>query len=89
MEKITISDVAQLAGVSISTASKTLNGTGSISTETIERVFDAAKTLGYTPNRAAQMLAAKNKTIGVLLPTEPRAVYGMFEEGLREALGGV
>lgn len=86
MPKVTISQVAAIAGVSIATASKALNGTDSISAETVRRVTKAAEQLGYRPNRAAQLLAGKNKHIGILLPTSPEPVYSMFEKGLQEAL---
>lgn len=86
MQKTTIAQVAAEAGVSIATASKALNGTDSISSETIRRVTAAAEKLGYRPNRAAQLLAGKNKHIGILLPFFPEPVYSMFERGLREAL---
>ncbi len=82
-----ISDVAQRAGVSVSTASKALRGTGSISRDTVERVLSAAEALQYRPNRAAQLLAGKNKTVGLLLPTDPPEIYRLFEEGARRALG--
>lgn len=86
MPKTTISQVAAAAGVSIATASKALNGTDSISAETVQRVTLAAEKLGYRPNRAAQLLAGKNKHIGILLPSSPEPIYSMFENGLRSAL---
>ncbi len=54
----TLSDVAAVAGVSPSTASRVLNGkgTGFISEATAERVRQAADELGYRPSAAARSL---------------------------------
>ena len=86
MEKITISDVAREAGVAISTASKALNGRGAIGADTIKRVESAAKRLGYKPNRAAQLLAGKNKNIGIVMPLNPPEVLLPLRDGLTETL---
>ncbi|MBQ9886334.1 MAG: LacI family DNA-binding transcriptional regulator [Lachnospiraceae bacterium] len=50
MNKVTIKDVAKEAGVSISTVSNALNGTGSLSEETKQMVLDVANRLNYIPN---------------------------------------
>ncbi|NLF98896.1 MAG: LacI family transcriptional regulator, partial [Lentisphaerae bacterium] len=42
-----LQDVADLAGVSIGTASQALNGKASVAPETRELVIQAAKQLGY------------------------------------------
>ena len=47
----TISEVALLAGVSVGTASKALNGRGSLRPETRQRVQQAAEQLGFRPTR--------------------------------------
>jgi len=63
----TISDVAQLAGVSIGTASKALNGRGSLRTETRHRVRSAAEQLGFQPNKAAMTLTSgRTYTVGMI-----------------------
>ncbi len=86
MSKVKISEVAAEAGVAISTASKALNGTGAISPDTVKRIEEAAGRLGYKPNRAAQFLAGKNKSIGIILPDEPCEVMDPMVDGLIEAL---
>jgi len=53
-----LEDVARLAGVSLSTASRVLNGsTRQVSAEMSRRVLEAARKLGYTPNVHAQAVA--------------------------------
>jgi LacI family transcriptional regulator len=60
-------DVALKAGVSFQTAGKVLNGKGSVSAETKERIFDAAETLGYVPNALARSLVTRSTcTIGIV-----------------------
>ncbi|MDR0345387.1 MAG: LacI family DNA-binding transcriptional regulator, partial [Nocardiopsaceae bacterium] len=52
--RVTIREVAALAGVSIGTASKALNGQGRLRPETRERVTAAARELGFAPNVLAR-----------------------------------
>jgi len=54
---ITIKDVAKLAEVNISTVSKVFNNYGGISDATKERIFKAAKELGYIPSKSAAELS--------------------------------
>ena len=66
--RATISDVAQQAGVSISTVSRVLNNTVPVDEETARRVRETVATLKYTPHSAARMLASRRtNTIGLLL----------------------
>lgn len=55
----TMKDVARIAGVSISTVSKVINKSHTISDATIERVNKAIESLNYTPNERARSLARK------------------------------
>ncbi len=52
-----IKEVAERAGVSITTVSHALNGKGRISAETRRRVYEIAEALGYRPNATARNLA--------------------------------
>lgn len=52
----TIKDIAKLAGVSISTASRALNDNPRISEATRTKVKQIAAELGYSPNYNAQTL---------------------------------
>lgn len=68
-KKVTIKDVAKEAGVVPSTVSHVLHGTATISEETKQRVMEAVKKLGYSPNASARALRAKHSgLIGVVLP---------------------
>ncbi len=59
----TIVDVAEAAGVSISTVSYALSGKRTISQETRARVLKAAADLNYQPRASARMLAANRSHI--------------------------
>ena len=64
----TLTEVARLAGVSVTTASKAINGQDRISGDTRKRVLRAAKRLSYAPNLVAKSLASgRSSIIGVLL----------------------
>lgn len=63
----TLNDVARLAGVSIATASKALNGRGDVAAATRRRVEAAAADLAFTPNPMAKgLLAGRTGTVGLL-----------------------
>ncbi|MCG5213540.1 LacI family DNA-binding transcriptional regulator [Streptosporangium sp. KLBMP 9127] len=64
---VTISDVAALAGVSIATASKAINGKDNVRAETRRRVLAAAEELAFQPNALAQgLLSGQTRTVGLL-----------------------
>jgi DNA-binding LacI/PurR family transcriptional regulator len=63
----TMTDVAQVAGVSHQTVSRVLNGLPGVRPATAERVQQAIRELGYRPNLSARLLASsRSRTIGVV-----------------------
>ncbi len=67
--RTTIRDVSRRAGVSVATVSKALNGTGVVSNETQKKVVEAAESLGYSPNKAAQgLVGGRSFQVGYGLP---------------------
>jgi LacI family transcriptional regulator len=64
---VTLSDVAALAGVSVSTASKALNGREEVAAATRNRVLAAANTLSFQTNMPATALRARQtRTVGLI-----------------------
>src|SRR3954447_4306631 len=64
---VTLTDVARLAGVSIATASKAINGRDQVAPATRERVMAAAEELSFTPNELARSLInGRTGTVGLL-----------------------
>lgn len=82
-----IADVARLAGVSKSTASRALTGGGYVSDETKQRVTDAAASLGYVPSTSAVSLATgRTRTIALIVPKVNRWYFGSIVEGVERSL---
>src|SRR5215203_4388758 len=65
----TIYSVAERAGVSIATVSRVLQGVGTVSPKTTEKVLDAVDQLNYVPLGAARSLAVgHHEAHGLVLP---------------------
>lgn len=68
-QKPSIYDIAELAGISAGSVSKILNGKGSFSQKTRERVLRIAHEQGYVANFAAKALRkASTHSVGVITP---------------------
>ncbi|MBO3740173.1 LacI family DNA-binding transcriptional regulator [Actinoplanes flavus] len=64
---VTLREVAKLAGVSIATASKALNGQPQVRASTRDRVLRAAEQLNFSPNTLAQgLITQRSGTVGLL-----------------------
>lgn len=85
-KKVTSKDVAKLAGVSQSTVSMVLNNseTASFSQDTVERVFGAAKELGYSINRKRSRVSLPGRS-NLLLVVCP-SVINQYYVGLINTL---
>lgn len=70
----TIKHVAERAGVSTATVSYVLNGTGTITPATRQRVLAAVADLNYQPNYAARSLRSRSRTLGLVLPAHAAAL---------------
>jgi LacI family transcriptional regulator len=71
----TISDVAELAGVSIKTVSRVLNGEPHVRPVLRQKVLSAVEALAYTPNQAARRLAGNRSFLIALLYNNPTPSY--------------
>lgn len=86
---MTITDVAEKAGVSIKTVSRVLNREAYVSDKTRERVLTAVKALDYRPNMAARRLAGRRSFLIALLYDNPSPSYLLnVQNGLLEAAEG-
>ncbi|MFC4769783.1 LacI family DNA-binding transcriptional regulator [Effusibacillus consociatus] len=73
----TIKDVAQKAGVTVTTVSRVLNNRGYISEATRQKVYQAMEELHYQPNEIARSLhRRKSNIIGVIIPTVAHPFFG-------------
>jgi LacI family transcriptional regulator len=66
----TIHEVAKRAGVASITASRVINNSGYASQETRQRVLDAAREMGYVPNRLASSLRSRRTNVLALVLTD-------------------
>ena len=84
----TIRDVAQLAGVSVATASRVLNDSGyPVRQQLRQRVREAAETLEYTPNLMAKSLRKEIcRDIALIVPNISNPFYLQAVLGVGEAL---
>jgi LacI family fructose operon transcriptional repressor len=86
-----LSDIAQLAGVSVTTASYVINGKAEqqrISSATVERVRAVVEQHGFTPNpQAAGLRSRHTRTLGFILPDLENPSYAriakLLEQGAR------
>ncbi|WP_435857465.1 LacI family DNA-binding transcriptional regulator [Streptomyces olindensis] len=83
----TMADVAERAGVSTSTVSRTLRGLSTVSPEVRARVEEAARELNFAVSRqAASLVTGRTGTIAVLVPTLDAWFTGSVLSGLAPPL---
>jgi LacI family gluconate utilization system Gnt-I transcriptional repressor len=88
-DKIRLTEVAKLAGVSPITASRFFRNPEALSSGKRARVESAANELGYVPNLAARALASqRTEVIGVLIPSLTNNVFSDVLRGIYDALDG-
>lgn len=86
-KKITINDVADHAGVSVTTVSLVVSGKGRISPQTTARVQQAIQALGYVPNRQAVTLrSGRSGVVGLIVRDVCDPFYAEVTAGLSEVL---
>ncbi|MGC8778430.1 MAG: LacI family DNA-binding transcriptional regulator [Candidatus Caldatribacteriaceae bacterium] len=82
---VSIKDVARLAGVSPTTVSRVINGTGTQRPETVERVLKAIEKLNYQPNLLARSLRVqKSKLLGFLAIDIDSPVFARLAKHIEE-----
>jgi LacI family transcriptional regulator len=85
--RATIREIAELAGVSIATVSRVVNGREDVSPETRELVQRVVRERGYTANRNARGLSAgKTGLIGATVPMLHHAYFSYILAGAAEGL---
>jgi LacI family transcriptional regulator len=84
----TLSDVAALAGVSISAVSRVLSNAPSsrVSGATRQRIEDAARELNYHPNFAARALKfSRTNVVALVVPDLTNAIFSELMRGVEDA----
>lgn len=83
-----LADVARMAGVDISTASRVLRGETNqrIRDETRERILKSARALDYSPNTLAQGLrTSRSQTLGLIVPQLDNPVFASAIRGAEKS----
>ncbi len=86
MAYVTLKDIARMAGVSVNTVSRALNGKPDVNAQTRQKVLKVAKELGYVPNRSALSLK-KRKThiVGVIIEDNTNPFWAEVLKGVEFA----
>jgi LacI family transcriptional regulator len=83
--RVTISDVAREAGVSLMTVSRVINDKGEISQATRQRVHDVIERLGYRPSGIARGLATQRTgTLGLVVPDMANPFFSDVARGVED-----
>jgi LacI family transcriptional regulator len=83
----TLADVARVAQVATSTASRALQESSRISEPTKLRVREAARGLGYRPNRLAQSLRRQTASlVGIVVPDIGAPFFSRVVKGAQQVL---
>tara|TARA_R110000868_G_scaffold399053_1_gene672597 strand:- start:22115 stop:23137 length:1023 start_codon:yes stop_codon:yes gene_type:complete len=87
MKPVTLKQIADKLGLSVTTVSKALKGYPDVSKKTKKLVLDLSKALNYIPNSFAVNLRTKHsKTIGVIIPATVHHFFSKVIKGiLKEA----
>lgn len=80
--RMTVREMARLAGVSVATVSRVFNGTGQVSEEMRQRVLESIKAHGYQPDHRGRALAARrHNAIGLVFPGLAGPYFGELIQG--------
>ena len=80
--RVTISDVAELAGVSYQTVSRVINNNPNVSAATRQRVQEIVAETGYRPSQIARSLVtARTATIGLIVPDISNPFFSAVARG--------
>ncbi len=86
-KRLNLKDVAALVGVSEMTASRALRGAPDVSQKTRLKVEEAARSIGYVPNRIAGSLASRSvNLVAVVVPSLNSYVFPEVLSGLSAVL---
>ena len=84
---VTIKDIARECGVSRGTVDRVLHNRAGVNAKVAEKVHRTADKMGFVPNKAGKILAARKQPIvfGCLLPDIGNAFFDGIIAGFRQA----
>ncbi len=86
-KKVTIYEVAKVAGVAISTVSRVLNNSPNVSEETKKKVKKAIKDLNFRPQVSARKLASKEpQMLAIAVPSFTTPFFNEVLKGVKDEI---
>lgn len=83
---VKLRDIAEAAGVTIATASRSLNGSYGVNPNTRERVVEVASRLGYRPNRLARgLVTGRSQILGLIISDIRNPFFSEVARGAEDA----
>jgi len=86
-QRVTIKDVADVAGVSVATVSKVINGRYGVAAGTSERVLEVISRLGYESSLVARSLRSHRTNVIGILVAEFEPFSTQILQGVSNAIG--
>lgn len=89
-KKMTMADLANLAGVDVSTVSRSLNDSPLVKQKTKDEIFRLASEHGYVINASARSLRKRSsETLGIVIPLDPKSGQTISDPFFLEMVGAV
>lgn len=86
---VSLKDIAEACGLSVMTVSRALRDTKVVKPQTRERILEAAREMGYVPNRLASSFGRqKTMTVGLVIPDLEHSIFPTLIKGIEGALSG-
>ena len=87
--RATLADVAREAGVSAATVSRAMSNPGQLRGETLRRVQEVARRLGYVPDaKGRALVSGRTHCVGVVVPTLDSPIFSRALHAMQRALSG-
>ncbi len=88
--QVTLRDIAQKSGFSVTTVSRALAGYDDVNEQTRQHIIETANSLGYQPNLLARRLRSqRTQTLGLIIPNTdtsfPNEFFNLFLIGVGDA----
>jgi LacI family gluconate utilization system Gnt-I transcriptional repressor len=85
--RVTLEDVAELAGVTSITVSRFLREPGKVAEDTARRIRAALRKTGYVPNKqAGQLASGQSRMVAAIIPSIAHSIFAETVQGLSDGL---
>jgi len=85
VDRVTLADVADVAGVSIMSVSRVVNNKPGVGDETRKRILSLVKEMGYVPNSLARgLVTQETKAVGLIVPDNNNPFFAQIARGVED-----